>query len=1055
MKTVSDLLDEAKKRTILVLIWVIGLAYAMSLTSHSVWVNIPVALLIIAILRCLTGEIVVRWRSSRPFTCAIPPSISRKRGRGRQAPTKYPSTNQTLLEFWRRGVEAPEVEAALSDLTKSVVSEWVTNLWFSSISSDQEFPDELMALINGVLGEVAQRAKRVNLITLLTQDIVDLVASHLELFRRTQARVGADILGILSTEERDENLKQALAATGELHPALVSAESESKVLQKLMGGVVALVLKPSDGHCRVLRSLARELLACAVMRPVMNIASPAFINMQIENAAISSQNAPPPKVEVSATKPAKRAPDPPLFKEPSEPGLEMVEVTPSKGQHGQGESLTRGASTDLGGKHEAKSPGGSPLDKKDGHSGSQKENWAQVLEVVNQRKTQALAPEHLDNLWTKGRNYKKRELNKAAVKPKETNITKEQPVSHPLAVEPPVPQVKPKKPDGKTTELVELRPVSQQNAGVSLAGTEQVERNASKIHGPEQEVVPIRKSRSSGGLLDGWQDLEQQHRQEGIPSMLKAGETTGYDPSYGMKCAARRVGGKRTFMESAQSENLSLATQLSWTNQLQVDVVGAHFEKSGSKTFAVYSIFVTDGPDGQNRTWEVQRRFRNFEQLHRSLKDKPYYCLSLPAKRFLASNLDNSFIRQRCALLDKYLKDLLSIPSVAELHEVWDFLSANSQTYGFGESPSMFKTLTSNVDDAVDDMFRQFRNMSENNQDKLKTASSDVRQRSVFYNSAFANNNPNTNHLQILTLPISNGVNSRPMVTTAEKKAAGQQMIWEEDHFDPAHYDLPQNVGHFAWRSEYDLQPSGQAAGSPFGSESGVLEAHRDARNNFDGNKLYDGKERSLSEGHSPVGSLAGSDMAEDDNLAIPPDWGPPKVSVPLLNLVDGIFELQGRGWIRRQVFWMAKQILTLGMGDAIDDFLLGKIQWLRKEEVVASGIRWLHRILWPDGVFLTKHPSRQQANNSNAPNGQAESFEQRLEAARRAGVVREIILDRAPAGLVSLIGSKQYKRCATDIYFFLQSGVCIKQLAFSLLEMLLVSAFPELHDLVLEVHAM
>ena len=38
----------------------------------------------------------------------------------------------------------------------------------------------------------------------------------------------------------------------------------------------------------------------------------------------------------------------------------------------------------------------------------------------------------------------------------------------------------------------------------------------------------------------------------------------------------------------------------------------------------------------------------------------------------------------------------------------------------------------------------------------------------------------------------------------------------------------------------------------------------------------------------------------------------------------------------------MAKQILQLGMGDAIDDWLLGRIQWLRREEVVASGIQWV-----------------------------------------------------------------------------------------------------------------
>ncbi|KAL2633125.1 hypothetical protein R1flu_004604 [Riccia fluitans] len=931
---------------------------------------------------------------------------------------------------------APEVEAALNDLTKTVVQEWVTGLWFSSLSSDHEFPDELQALINGVLAEVAQRAKRVNLITLLTQDIVDLVANHLELFRRTQARVGADVLGILSTEERDENLKQALAASGELHPAVFSAESETKVLQKLMGGVVSLVLKPSDGSSRVLLTLARELLACAVMRPVMNIASPTFINMQIENAALLSQSTPASKAESTSGK----LPDTPVFKEPSEPGLEMVEVTQAKGQHGQSESLTRGSSVDLGGKFDLKSPGGSPIDKKDGHPLSQKENWAQVLEVVNQRRTQALAPEHLDNLWTKGRNYKKRELNKAALKPKETNVTKEQPISHPLAVEPPVPQAKPKKPDGKTTELVELRPA---NSGVSLSGFEDEALTGSKLIGAEKAVIPMRKSHSSGGLLvlDGWQDME--HHQNGIPSLLKAGEGTGYDPGYGAKGGARRA-----FLDSSSPQNDNPSTQTSWSNHLQVDVVGAHFEKNGSKTFAVYSIFVTDGPEGQNRTWEVQRRFRNFEQLHRSLKDKPYYNLGLPGKRFLSSNLENSFIRQRCALLDKYLKDLLSIPCVAELHEVWEFLSANSQKYGFGESPSMFKTLTSNVDDAMDDMFRQFRSMSESNHERLKAAPVDGRPKTVLYGSA-QGGNPNTNHLQVQTLP-SNPVVSRPSLPPSERKVAAQQILWEEDHFDPSHVEHQHSMGQSGWGSEYDLRASGAFGGSPFGSESGMLDGQGDARSsNYEGNKLFDGKERSLSEGHSPVGSLAGSDTAEDDNLAIPPDWGPPKVSVPLLNLIDGVFELQGRGWIRRQVFWMAKQILTLGMGDAIDDFLLGKIQWLREEKVVAGGIRWLHRILWPDGVFLTKQPSRQSTNSPS------ESFEQRLETARRAGVVREIILERAPAGLVSLIGSKQYKRCATDIYFFLQSAVCIKQLAFSLLEILLLSAFPELHDLVLEVHAM
>lgn len=51
----------------------------------------------------------------------------------------------------------------------------------------------------------------------------------------------------------------------------------AQVLKKLTGGVVALVLKRQDSHCRLLRTLARELLACAVLRPVLNFASPGYV----------------------------------------------------------------------------------------------------------------------------------------------------------------------------------------------------------------------------------------------------------------------------------------------------------------------------------------------------------------------------------------------------------------------------------------------------------------------------------------------------------------------------------------------------------------------------------------------------------------------------------------------------------------------------------------------------------------------------------------------------------------------------------------------------------
>lgn len=58
---------------------------------------------------------------------------------------------------------------------------------------------------------------------------MDLVGTQFELYRRMKAKVGPDIIGSLSTEERDEKLKHAMMSSRELHPALVSPEAEYKV----------------------------------------------------------------------------------------------------------------------------------------------------------------------------------------------------------------------------------------------------------------------------------------------------------------------------------------------------------------------------------------------------------------------------------------------------------------------------------------------------------------------------------------------------------------------------------------------------------------------------------------------------------------------------------------------------------------------------------------------------------------------------------------------------------------------------------------------------------
>ena len=56
--------------------------------------------------------------------------------------------------------------------------------------------------------------------------MVDLIGDHLHIYKRNQSSIGVDVMGTLSSEERDERLQYHLIASKELHPALFSSECE-------------------------------------------------------------------------------------------------------------------------------------------------------------------------------------------------------------------------------------------------------------------------------------------------------------------------------------------------------------------------------------------------------------------------------------------------------------------------------------------------------------------------------------------------------------------------------------------------------------------------------------------------------------------------------------------------------------------------------------------------------------------------------------------------------------------------------------------------------------
>ena len=84
-------------------------------------------------------------------------------------------------------------------------------------------------------------------------------------------------------------------------------------------------------------------------------------------------------------------------------------------------------------------------------------------------------------------------------------------------------------------------------------------------------------------------------------------------------------------------------------------MVAAELNSEGSKDVVLYKIRVADSAG----EWTVSRRFRNFEALHRTLRETPAYRLKLPAKRIFNHSQSVEFVEERRQQLDAYLQQIL------------------------------------------------------------------------------------------------------------------------------------------------------------------------------------------------------------------------------------------------------------------------------------------------------------------------------------------------------------------------------------------------------------
>jgi len=220
-------------------------------------------------------------------------------------------------------------------------------------------------------------------------------------------------------------------------------------------------------------------------------------------------------------------------------------------------------------------------------------------------------------------------------------------------------------------------------------------------------------------------------------------------------------------------------------------------------------------------------------------------------------------------------------------------------------------------------------------------------------------------------------------------------------------------------------------------------------------------------------------------------------ISAPLYEIVDCIFQLQRRGFFRRQVFGMARQVLSLVAGDVIDVFLVNKLMLLRQEHSIARLIHKLQNSLWPGGVWysyvageadqqqeqaetktsLDQQPSSSTLKNSTTTTTNNNSNSNTSTLGKQEGplrpppflmqsdryikpstppppdaeyikaTIKELMLTKLTSSLplARLVGKGVYTEGMADLHDMMQSEVFMHQLGYGMLELVLFYVFPEL----------
>ncbi|GKT65891.1 intermediate filament protein [Colletotrichum tofieldiae] len=185
--------------------------------------------------------------------------------------------------------DSRRISKALDDLLELIIRDFVSS-WYSNISRNPVFTNEVDRAVRDALIGIRERLLELDLVDIVTTRVVPMLTTHFRDFYEAERAVRGKKLNRSVTES--EELDLAIASKykdGKLHPAASLSFPDTKLVQQdylrnMVSGILPKVLPPNVLASRAVSTIIREIVACAVLFPVMQIlAEPDTWNQVMEN----------------------------------------------------------------------------------------------------------------------------------------------------------------------------------------------------------------------------------------------------------------------------------------------------------------------------------------------------------------------------------------------------------------------------------------------------------------------------------------------------------------------------------------------------------------------------------------------------------------------------------------------------------------------------------------------------------------------------------------------------------------------------------------------------